>query len=36
MCEDLSLRERPRRHEIDHEMAIRRAREVDERGHVAT
>ena len=28
MCEDLSLRVRPRRHEIDHEMAIRRAREA--------
>ena len=28
MCEDLSLRERPRRHEIDHEMAIRREREA--------
>jgi len=26
MCEDLSLRERPRRHEIDHEMAISRER----------
>ena len=28
MSEDLSLRERPRRHEIDHEMAIRREREA--------
>jgi len=28
MSEDLSLRERPCRHEIDHEMAIRRAREA--------
>jgi len=26
MSEDLSLRERPRRHEIDHEMAISRER----------
>lgn len=26
MSEDLSLRERPRRHEIDHDMAISRER----------
>ena len=31
MCEDLSLRERPRRHEIDHEMAISRERPTSPR-----